>query len=103
MAKTPYSGQEKRNEKGDSRRRDSIDRRCQLDRRRGPGRRRSDTRRSAEEGEMTVAQFEFVQAINEYKRVNNRQFPSWTEILDILLAVGYRKVADPQDISSVDA
>lgn len=75
-----------------------IDRRIGLDRRRGPGRRRSDDRRAAEEGEMTEEQFEFIMAINEYKRVNRRPFPSWTEVLDIITALGYRKVAEQQDI-----
>ena len=37
-------------------------------------------------------------AINEYKKVNKRPFPSWTEVLDIITALGYRKVAEPQDI-----
>ena len=69
-----------------------------LDTKRGPGRRRSDSRRSAEEGEMTPEQFEFIQAVNEYKKVNNRPFPSWTEVLDIIKAMGYRKVADQSDI-----
>jgi len=75
-----------------------VERRSGLDRRRGPGRRRSDLRRSAEEGEMTANQFEFIKAINEYKQVNNRPFPSWTEVLDIIEALGYRKVADPKSI-----
>ena len=75
-----------------------VDRRAGLDRRRGPGRRRSDDRRSAEEGEMTDEQFEFLMAINEYKRVNKRPFPSWTEVLDVMRALGYRKVAEPEDI-----
>ena len=79
-------------------RRDVVDRRMGLDRRRGPGRRRSEERRSAEEGEMTDEQFDFIMAINEYKRANKRPFPSWTEVLDIMRALGYRKVADPQDI-----
>ncbi len=83
--------------KGD-RRNTVVDRRVGLDRRRGPGRRRSEDRRSAEEGEMTDEQFEFIMAINEYKRVNKRPFPSWTEVLDIITALGYRKVADQQDI-----
>ena len=47
---------------------------------------------------MTDDQFEFVMAINEYKRVNNRPFPTWTEIMDIFKALGYRKVAEAQDI-----
>ena len=79
-------------------RRDVVDRRTGLDRRRGPGRRRSEERRSAEEGEMTEEQFEFLMAINEYKRVNRRPFPSWSEVLDVMKALGYRKVAEPQDI-----
>ena len=64
-----------------------------LERRRGPGRRRSDDRRSAEEGEMTDEQFEFVMAIDTYKRLNNRPFPSWTEVLEVVKQLGYRKVA----------
>jgi hypothetical protein len=77
---------------------DGPDRRSGMDRRRGPGRRRSDSRRAAEEGEMTGEQFEFVKAVEEYKKVNSRPFPTWTEILDILHALGYRKVAEPEDI-----
>ena len=85
-------------ERRTSERRDVVDRRCGLDRRRGPGRRRSDDRRAAEEGEMTDDQFEFIMAVNEYKKVNRRPFPTWTEVLDIMKALGYRKVAEPQDI-----
>ena len=81
-----------------SERRDVVDRRAGLDRRRGPGRRRSDDRRAAEEGEMTDQQFEFIMAINEYKRVNRRPFPTWTEVLDVIRALGYRKVAEAEKI-----
>ena len=75
--------------------------RCGLDRRRGPGRRRPESRRAAEEGQMNDAQVEFLQAVNQYKKENTRPFPSWTEVLDIILAMGYRKVAEPKDISEV--
>ncbi len=52
-------------------RRDSVvDRRLGLDRRRGPGRRLSDDRKAAEEGQMSDEQFEFLMAIDEYKRKN---------------------------------
>ena len=77
---------------------ESDDRRAELNRRRGPGRRRSDARRSAEEGEMSDEQFSFLMAINEYKSVNKRPFPTWTEVLDIIHALGYRKVAEPKNI-----
>lgn len=79
-------------------RRSVVDRRLGLDRRRGPGRRRSDSRRAAEEGEMTDEQFDFIMAIDKYKRVNDRPFPTWTEVLDVILALGYRKVAEPEDL-----
>ena len=67
-----------------------------LERRRGPGRRRTDDRRSAEEGEMSDEQFEFVMAVDTYKRLNNRPFPTWTEVLEVVKQLGYRKVAASQ-------
>ncbi len=85
-----YSPQERRSS-GD--RRESTGRRAGLERRRGPGRRRADHRRAAEEGEITDEVLEFVMAIDEYKRVNNRPFPSWTEVFEIIQYLGYRKVA----------
>jgi len=84
--------------KGPERRINVVDRRLGLDRRRGAGKRRSESRRAAEEGEMNTEQFEFLQAVQEYKKVNKRQFPTWTEVLDVVKALGYRKVAEPQDI-----
>lgn len=74
-------------------RRVGDDRRSMLDRRRGPGRRRTDYRRDAEEGHMNEEQLEFLKAMDEYKRVNSRPFPTWTEVLDVVLFLGYRKVA----------
>jgi hypothetical protein len=80
-------------------RRDSVvDRRLGLDRQRGPGRRLSDERKSAEEGQLSDEQFEFLQAINEYKQKNTRPFPTWTEVLEVIKALGYRKVAEPQSL-----
>jgi hypothetical protein len=78
----------------DGRRQSPIDRRTGLERRRGPGRRRSDSRRSAEEGELNEEQFQFVLAMDEYKRANKRPFPSWTEVLEVIKYLGYRKVAE---------
>lgn len=63
-----------------------------LERRRGPGRRRSDDRKAAEEGEMTAEQFEFCMAIDTYKKVNKKLFPTWTEVLEVINQLGYRKV-----------
>ena len=75
-----------------------VDRRLGLDRRRGPGRRLTDERKSAEQGQMSDEQFEFLMAIDEYKRQNSRPFPTWTEVLEVIKALGYRKVAEPQSL-----
>jgi len=76
------------------RRKDVVSRRTVdtgLERRRGPGRRRSDFARSAEEGEMQTEQFSFIAAIDAYKRVNQKPFPTWTEVLEVIRKLGYRK------------
>ena len=78
-----------------------ADRRSDLDRRRGPGRRLSEDRKAAEEGQMTDEQFEFIKAVDEYKKLNSRPFPSWTEVLEIIKTLGYRKVAEPCSIKDL--
>jgi len=79
-------------------RRSGLDRRDQqsgvqtnLERRRGPGRRRTDFLRSADEGEMSQEQFMFVMAIDTFKRVNGLTFPTWTDVLEVIRKLGYRK------------
>ena len=62
-----------------------------LERRRGPGRRLSDFVRDAEEGEMSKEQFMFLMAIDAFKRVNGKTFPAWTDVLEIVRKLGYRK------------
>ncbi len=85
---------------GQDRRQSVVDRRLGLDRRRGPGRRLSDERKSAEEGQMSEEQFEFLKAIDEYKSKNQRPFPTWTEVLEVIKALGYRRVAEPESLKS---
>jgi hypothetical protein len=79
-------------------RRVGIDRRAlaapaatNLERRRGPGRRLTDFVKSAEEGEMNKEQFLFLLAIDAFKRVNHKTFPTWTDVLEIIRKLGYRK------------
>jgi len=62
-----------------------------LERRRGPGRRLSDFTKSAEEGEMTTEQFLFLKAIDAFKTGNAKAFPSWTDVLEVVRLLGYRK------------
>lgn len=67
-----------------------------LERRRGPGRRRSDFLKSAEEGQLNREQFLFLMAIEEFKRANDRAFPSWTDVLEVIRLLGYRKTMPSQ-------
>ena len=81
-------------ERGPDRRRSVVDQRSSctgLERRRGPGRRRSDFVKAADEGEMNPEQYLFVMAIDAYKRVNRRPYPTWTEVLEVIRKLGYRK------------
>lgn len=93
-----YAGPDRRNSVVDMRTEDTG-----LERRRGPGRRRTDFAKSAEEGEMTPEQFLFIQAIDAYKKVNQRPFPTWTEVLEVLRKLGYRKTQPTElDIRSAE-
>ena len=62
-----------------------------LERKRGRGRRLSESLRSAEEGELTTEQFLFVMAIEGFKRANNVSSPAWSDVLEVIRLLGYRK------------
>lgn len=100
MVKQMSKKNDKERRDNEDRRYNVIDRRLGLNRHRGPGRRRSDERKSAEEGQMSDEQFEFLMAIDRYKRENSRPFPTWTEVFEVIAALGYRKVAPPQPLES---
>ncbi|MCA8988157.1 MAG: hypothetical protein KDA78_10970 [Planctomycetaceae bacterium] len=38
---------------------------------------------------------EFMRAIDDYKRRSGRQFPTWSEVLEVIRDLGYRKIAEP--------
>lgn len=38
---------------------------------------------------------EFMKAMDDYKRRSGRQFPTWSEVLEVIRDLGYRKVAAP--------
>ena len=50
------------------------------------------------EREYSDAEIEFMHAMDEYKRSSGRMFPTCSEILEVLLKMGYRKTADAQEI-----
>ena len=37
------------------------------------------------------AEWEFIQAIQEYKCLSGRMFPTWSEVLEVLKDLGYQK------------
>jgi hypothetical protein len=47
------------------------------------------------EREYTKAELEFMEAMHDYKQSSGRMFPTWSEVLEVLRAIGYRKVAEP--------
>jgi hypothetical protein len=40
----------------------------------------------------------FMKAMDRYKRENRRPFPTWSEVLEVLRSLGYRKVAEPTEL-----
>lgn len=43
---------------------------------------------------------EFMKAMDRYKRENRRPFPTWSEVLEVLHSLGYRRVAEPSGLPS---
>ncbi|MBC7771655.1 MAG: hypothetical protein H7210_04095 [Pyrinomonadaceae bacterium] len=62
-----------------------------LERRRGAGRRRTDFLKAADEGELTPEQFMFLMAIDAFKKSNERMYPTWSDVLEVIRLMGYRK------------
>ena len=68
----------------------------------GPDRRRQDRRRQIDpttcERDYSVNEVEFMRAMDDYKRRSGRPFPTWSEVLEVLMSLGYRKVAEPAEM-----
>lgn len=50
------------------------------------------------ERDYSGAEVEFMRAMDDYKRKSGRPFPTWSEVLEVMLSLGYRKVADPSQM-----
>lgn len=71
-----------------------------VDRRKGKDRRTQGERRrqvdpTTCERDYNEEEIDFMKAMDQYKRDNRRPFPTWSEVLEVLRALGYRKVAEP--------
>ena len=87
-------------------RRNEVDRRkaqipVAIDRRKGE-RRLGERRRQVDpttcERDYTDEEIGFMKAMEDYKAAFARPFPTWSEVLEVLRAMGYRKVAEPSQM-----
>jgi len=46
------------------------------------------------EREYSIAETEFMMAMQEYKKRSGRMFPTWSEVLEVLHSLGYEKLAE---------
>src|SRR5262249_6613660 len=76
------SGKDRRLEKGERKDRHQGERRRQVD-------------PTTCERDYSDEEIIFMKAMDQYKRDNRRPFPTWSEVLEVLHSLGYRKVADP--------
>ncbi len=71
----------------------AVDRRAGEDRRnRGERRRQVDP--TTCEKDYSDEEIIFMKAMDQYKRSNRRPFPTWSEVLEVLRSLGYRKTED---------
>jgi hypothetical protein len=87
--------------RGNDRRKRSIP--VAVERRKGSDRRQHGERRrqvdpTTCERDYNEDEIIFMKAMDLYKRANRRPFPTWSEVLEVLYALGYRKVAEPTDL-----
>ena len=72
----------------------AVDRRTGKDRR-NLGERRRQVDPTTCEKDYTDEEIIFMKAMDQYKRANPRPFPTWSEVLEVLRSLGYRKIEEP--------
>src|SRR6202161_3524561 len=64
----------------------------------GTERRKVERRRQVDpttcERDYNDEEISFMKAMDQYKRDNRRPFPTWSEVLEVLHSLGYRKTED---------
>src|SRR4051794_32364448 len=69
----------------------AVERRSGGDRRQ-QGERRRQVDPTTCERDYSDEEIAFMKAMDQYKRANRRPFPTWSEVLEVLRSLGYRKV-----------
>src|SRR5258708_4859637 len=71
--------------------------------RREKGERRRQVDPTTCERDYNDDEISFMKAMDQYKRSNRRPFPTWSEVLEVLHALGYRRVAEPTALPGLPA
>jgi hypothetical protein len=66
--------------------------------RRNQGERRRQVDPTTCERDYSDEEIVFMKAMDHYKRANRRPFPTWSEVLEVLYALGYRKTAEASEL-----
>jgi hypothetical protein len=95
VAVTDRRGGDRRNRE-DRRKRSipvALERRSGKDRR-NQGERRRQVDPTTCEKDYSDEEIVFMKAMDQYKRANRRPFPTWSEVLEVLRSLGYRKTEE---------
>ena len=98
-------GDRRHGERGDRRKKQiplAVERRSGKDRRL-LGERRRQVDPTTCEKDYSDEEIVFMKAMDLYKRSNRRPFPTWSEVLEVLRALGYRKTAEPTALPGLPA
>jgi hypothetical protein len=81
----------------------AVERRSGTERRDDKGERRRQIDPTTCERDYNNDEIEFMKAMDQYKRENRRPFPTWSEVLEVLRAMGYRKVEAPTQMPGLSS
>lgn len=76
----------------------AVERRNGTDRRLEKPERRRQVDPTTCEKDYSTEEIDFMRAMDQYKRTNRRPFPTWSEVLEVLLSLGYRKTAEAKPL-----
>ena len=79
----------------------AVERRSGKDRRAKEGERRRQVDPTTCEKDYSEEEITFMKAMDQYKRANRRPFPTWSEVLEVLRSLGYRKTEEPTALPGV--
>jgi hypothetical protein len=72
----------------------AVERRSGKERRQQLGERRRQVDPTTCEKDYSDEEILFMKAMDQYKRANRRPFPTWSEVLEVLRSLGYRKTEE---------